>query len=61
MIRLSGRDGVALLAVGALSLPVVGLAVHAQTANPQVRTTILRGDHDRAAAGARPPQPWRKR
>ena len=43
MIRLSCRDGVALLAVGALSLPVVGLAVHAQTANPQVRTTILRG------------------
>ncbi len=43
MIRLSGRDGAAMLAVGALSLPVIGLAVHAQTANPQVRTTILRG------------------
>jgi general secretion pathway protein D len=43
MMRLSGRDSVALFAVVTLSLPSVGLVVHAQTTDAPVRATILRG------------------
>jgi general secretion pathway protein D len=43
MIRLSGRDGLVLRALVALSLSAIGLGVHAQGADPQVRATIIRG------------------
>jgi general secretion pathway protein D len=59
MTSLSGRDGLALLALGALSLPVVGLAVHAQPTDPQVRATILRGTLTAPPAPPAPSQPAR--
>ena len=43
MIRLSGRGNLTALAVVALGLPSIGLGVLAQSADPQVRATILRG------------------
>jgi general secretion pathway protein D len=43
MIRLSGREGLALIALAALGLPLLGPGVHAQTTDPRVRSTILRG------------------